>query len=457
MIDAGPEAGRRVPLMPGTHTVGRQADVSIDDPSLSGNHVVLTVGANGDVTVTDAGSRNGSVLDGMPLQPGEAVQLEPGRLVRAGRSLFGVATPEPVARPAGGEAGLLQVNRPPRVRRPPQRRRRPFPAPPAEPQRARLPLGASLIPLALGVGLFLLTHLPTMLFFSLLSPVMAVTTYAEDRRSGRKGFQTHSRDYRRSLVSLRDELDAERASEVDARRAAAPSAPELIARARRHDPSLWERRPGDEDFLELRLGTADLPSLLSVEVDAGGSPDLRREAESVVGWYAIAPAVPLAVHAADAGTVGIAGPRERVDGLTRWLVAQAAALHSPAELVVAAALGPRRRVGLAEVASAHRRGRRAAGGAHRARPARGAPCARGGRPAGRGAPRRGLGARRPEAAAAARAARRRRDGRARARARQRAARRRRRRRDRALARTTASRPARRVDRGRPGRGRRRRG
>ncbi len=340
MIDAGPEAGRRVPLTPGTHTVGRQADVSIDDPSLSGNHVVLTVGANGDVTVTDAGSRNGSVLDGMPLQPGEAVQLEPGRLVRAGRSLFGVAPPEPVARPAGGEAGLLQVNRPPRVRRPPQRRRRPFPAPPAEPQRARLPLGASLIPLALGVGLFLLTHLPTMLFFSLLSPVMAVTTYAEDRRSGRKGFQMHSRDYRRSLVSLRDELDAERASEVDARRAAAPSAPELIARARRHDPSLWERRPGDEDFLELRLGTADLPSLLSVEVDAGGSPDLRREAESVVGWYATAPAVPLAVHAADAGTVGIAGPRERVDGLTRWLVAQAAALHSPAELVVAAALGP---------------------------------------------------------------------------------------------------------------------
>ena len=340
VIDGGPEAGSRVPLTPGTYTVGRQADVSIDDPSLSGNHIVLTVGADGDVTVTDAGSRNGSVLDGMPLQPGEAVPLEPGQLVRAGRSLFGFATPEPVARPAGGEAGLLQVNRPPRVRRPPQRRRRPFPAPPPEPQRARLPLGASLIPLALGVGLFLLTHLPTMLFFSLLSPVMAVTTYAEDRRSGRKGFQTHSRNYRRSLASLRDELEAERASELDARRAAAPSAPELIARARRHDPSLWERRPGDEDFLELRLGTADLPSLLSVEVDAGGSPDLRGEAERVVGWYATAPAVPLTLHAADAGTVGIAGPRERVDGLTRWLVAQAAALHSPAELVVAAALGP---------------------------------------------------------------------------------------------------------------------
>ncbi|NUR77509.1 MAG: cell division protein FtsK, partial [Thermoleophilia bacterium] len=203
-----------------------------------------------------------------------------------------------------------------------------------------LPLGASLIPLALGVGLYLLTHLPTMLFFSLLSPVMAVTTYAEDRRSGRKGFQTHARAYRRSLAALRDELEAERASELALRRGAAPSAAELIARAHRQDPALWERRPGDDDFLELRLGTADLPSLLTVEVDAGGSSALRSDAEELVAWYATAPAVPVTVRAADAGTVGIAGPRNRVESLTRSLVAQAAALHSPAELVIAAALGP---------------------------------------------------------------------------------------------------------------------
>src|SRR6185437_10049069 len=125
---------------------------------------------------------------------------------------------------------------------------RPIPAPPAEPQRARLPLGAAVIPLALGVGLYFMTHIPTMLFFSLLSPVMAVTTWMEDRRSGRKGFESRAREYRTRLAELQEELEAERGDELAARRDAAPSAPELIARAHRHDPRLWERRPGDADF-----------------------------------------------------------------------------------------------------------------------------------------------------------------------------------------------------------------
>ena len=338
IVDAGPEAGRRVPLAAGTYTVGRQADITIDDPSLSANHVVLTLAADGGATVADAGSRNGSVLDGVPLEAGRAVPLAPGSLVRAGRSQFAVAAPRAATHPASGTRGLLAVNRPPRVRRPLQTRRRPFPAPPDEPQRARLPLAASLVPLALGVGLYLLTGYVAMLFFSLLSPVLAVGTYVEDRRGGRKGFQEKGREYRRSLASLRDELEAERAAELAARRAAAPSAPLLLERARRRDPAVWERRPGDDDFLELRLGTADLPSFVSVEVEPGGSGELREDAERVVQWYGTAPAVPVTIRAADAGTIGIAGPRGRVDALARWLVAQAAALHSPAELEIAAAV-----------------------------------------------------------------------------------------------------------------------
>jgi S-DNA-T family DNA segregation ATPase FtsK/SpoIIIE len=339
VVNGGPDAGLVVPLRAGTHVIGRDGGVPLEDPSLSGRHVILTVAADGSAAVADAGSRNGSLLDGTALAPAEPVALEPGRLVRAGRSLFGIELVGPPVQP-GSNGGVVQFNRPPRVRRTPQPRLRPFPAPPADPQRSRLPLGASLIPLVLGVGLFLITKLPTMLFFSLLSPVMAVTTYAEDRRSGKKGFQAHSRSYRESLQDLSAELEREREAELAERRAAAPSAPELLDRARRHDPLLWERRPGDDDFLELRIGTADLPSLLTVNLDPGGNGALRKEAESLVDWYGTAPAVPVTIDAGDAGTVGIAGPRERVDGLARWLVAQAAALHSPAELAIAAALGP---------------------------------------------------------------------------------------------------------------------
>ncbi|HEV8460221.1 MAG TPA: FtsK/SpoIIIE domain-containing protein [Gaiellaceae bacterium] len=339
-VEGGPESGRVEPLAPGTHAVGRDSAISIADPALSGRHLVLTIAADGSATVADAGSRNGTTLDGTPLEPGTPVSLPQGALIRAGRTLIGVTKPHPPAERPVGRGGLVQVNRPPRQRRPPQPTRRPFAAPPNEPQRARLPLGASLIPLALGVGLFLLTHLPTMLFFSLLSPVMAVTTYMEDRRSGRKGFQARSREYRESTTALRAELESERRAELAARRAAAPSPAELLDRATRHEPTLWERRPGDDDFLRLRLGTADQPSLLSVEIEAGGSKELHGEAESVASYFATAPAVPLTVGLTGANTVGVAGPREHVDGLVRCLLAQAAALHSPVELEIAAALGP---------------------------------------------------------------------------------------------------------------------
>ena len=219
---------------------------------------------------------------------------------------------------------------------------RPFPAPPADPQRARLPFGASLLPLGLGVGLYLVTGIPTMLLFAALSPMMAVSTYIEDRRSGRKGFERRSREYHALLAEARDELEAERGAELRRRHEASPSAVELLRRARTLDSQLWERRPGDPDFLELRLGVGTGPALLRLQVDRGGNEELRREAEAVGEWYSTLAPVPVTAPLAEATAVGLCGASDRVESLGRWLAAQAAALHSPRELAIAAAIAPER-------------------------------------------------------------------------------------------------------------------
>jgi S-DNA-T family DNA segregation ATPase FtsK/SpoIIIE len=347
VVVGGLDAGRRRPLAYGVHRVGREASVALDDPSLSAHHLLLTVMEDGAVAVADAGSRNGTAVEGVPLAPGEERSLEEGELVQAGRTLLGVeqrAAVEPPGPPADG-AGRIPFNRPPRVQRPLDTVTRPFPAPPNDPQGARLPLAASLIPLVLGVGLYVLTRLPTMLFFSLLAPVMALTTYIEDRRGGRKGFERHRREYRRRLAELRGELDATRRDEAARRRAQAPSVPELLRRARRREPTLWERRPDDRDFLALRVGSADQPALLTVKLEPGGSEALRREAEQLAAWYATSPAVPVVVPFADLGVIGLCGPHARVEALGRSLVAQAAALHSPSDLAIAAALDADRLAG----------------------------------------------------------------------------------------------------------------
>jgi DNA segregation ATPase FtsK/SpoIIIE, S-DNA-T family len=121
----------------------------------------------------------------------------------------------------------------------------------------------------------------------------------------------------------------------------APDAPELEARARLVLPTLWERRQDRPCFLRLRLGWGDLPSVARVEVPEGGRADLREEAAAAALKAAGLAAVPIAVDLSEVGSLGLAGAPQAVDGAARWLIVQAAALHAPHELAVAAFLSRR--------------------------------------------------------------------------------------------------------------------
>jgi DNA segregation ATPase FtsK/SpoIIIE, S-DNA-T family len=344
-VVGGPAAGRRFPLTAGDHVVGRDAEcaVRLDDHALSGRHLRLRVSDDGSVSVADIGSRNGTQLEGATLAGEEMESVSVGAVISAGRSQLTVERPQLDGHPPPAAAdGTIRFNRPPRVQQRLAPAVRPFPPPPDTAQRARLPLGASLIPLALGLGLYIATRIPTMLFFAALSPLMALSTFLEDRRGGRKGFDERRREYRKQLAALRDELEEERARELAARRTSTGDAAQLLRRAARLEPALWERRAGDSDFLTLRVGAGDLPSFFTVRIDQGGDPTLRKEAEELAAWYATVAAVPVEVPFGELGAVGICGTDERVDSLARSLVAQAAVLHSPRDLVIAAALTPDR-------------------------------------------------------------------------------------------------------------------
>ncbi|MFF4161339.1 FtsK/SpoIIIE domain-containing protein [Streptomyces sp. NPDC001678] len=76
-------------------------------------------------------------------------------------------------------------------------------------------------------------------------------------------------------------------------------------------PRLWERGPGHPDLLTVRLGTADRYA------PDGGEP---------------LPSVPVTVGLREVGALGMTGPRERLSGLARSVLAQLAALHAPGTL-----------------------------------------------------------------------------------------------------------------------------
>lgn len=101
---------------------------------------------------------------------------------------------------------------------------------------------------------------------------------------------------------------------------AAPQAPEawpdpaaLLLTVLGPGARLWERGPGHPEALTVRLGTADR-----------AAPD----------GSGLLPAVPVTADLREAGALGLAGPRARLAGLARAVVAQLAALHAPETLEI---------------------------------------------------------------------------------------------------------------------------
>ncbi|MGA4841584.1 FHA domain-containing protein [Streptomyces sp. G45] len=92
-----------------------------------------------------------------------------------------------------------------------------------------------------------------------------------------------------------------------------PDAAALLLAALGPGTRLWERGPDHPEALAVRLGTVD---------------------RAAPGEDGLLPAVPVTVSLREAGALGIAGPRERLAGVARSVLAQLAALHSPTDLEI---------------------------------------------------------------------------------------------------------------------------
>ena len=343
VVVAGPAAGTRVPLPAGTYTLGRDpgaADVVLADPSVSARHVTLEVGADGSASAVDAGSTNGTAIDGLRLRDDERRLLGPDDLLEIGRSLVGVRRyRRPDATIVATRGSRIAFNRPPRVSRAFEPATFRVDAPPQAPRGMRFPLVASVVPLLMGVALWVLMRSPLMLAMAVFSPVMMAASAIGDRRNGRREHAAQRTSFEARVDELERSLADARATEVADRRAAAPDAAELAARARRRLPELWERRPADGDFLDVRVAIADQASVTAVAFADGGDAALRGRVEQLVAQHRTVASVPLRVRLRDVGAIGVCGDAAGSAALARWIVAQAAVLHSPRDLAIAAALG----------------------------------------------------------------------------------------------------------------------
>jgi S-DNA-T family DNA segregation ATPase FtsK/SpoIIIE len=332
---AGPHAGTRWPLPEGRHLVGRSDEATVNlvtDPRVSRQHVMLTITPGG-LTWQDLGSSAGTVLDGAPATDGN---LRSGAMLQVGDT---VLTWSPIDEDRAvvvpdGQGGLL-FNRPPRMLTslPISTVRYPGPAPVRTGM--NFPLLASIAPVILGVVMALALRNPEFLLFTALAPVIAVSNYITQRRSGAKSHRERIKAHTAATERADLDLSAAVAGETAQRRRAFPDPAALAAVADGPHGTLWERRRSDDDFLVLRLGLADLPASFAVDGRAPSSEhDLHADASPSLHR------VPAVVHLAQDGVLGIAGPRQACEALARTLVVETAVLHPPDDVILTILTGP---------------------------------------------------------------------------------------------------------------------
>ena len=205
-VVGGPDAGRvhRLPL--GEFVLGsaHDAEAYVADGSVAARQARLLVTPQ-EVRWTPYDGATPATIEGRPLTEPRA--LQPGQVVAVGTSRFTVVPAEaPDAALVPSEDGGLAYNRPPRLPPAPASVTVEMPAEPADGQRRPIPLLASLAPVALGVAMFLITHSPMFLLFTLLSPVLMLSSWLTERKQGKRSYRQQLADYKQDLADAKKKI-----------------------------------------------------------------------------------------------------------------------------------------------------------------------------------------------------------------------------------------------------------
>jgi len=342
-IVAGPDLGKEFALSHGTAYVGRAhgCQVQLSDSAVSRRHAKLVVAGRMKVAgvplveVVDLGSANGISVGGAEVP---RAALKTGDRVWLGDTEVEVRLLENAPGAAVADSACVAFSRSPRMAPLFEGREFDLPALPERPKPSRMPWLAMMFPALLGLGMFAFTHSPYSLIFVVMSPMMMLGNYVDQRRGGRKDFEKLMQDFRQDLeivgTRIRESLEVEAAQ----RRRENPSGAECAEAARLFTPLLWTRRGDTPGFLQLRLGLGMLPSRSSMTMPSLGRSTAQAwlELASAVDGLSAAPDVPVVIDPLSTGAIGVSGIRDVVLPTARSLVLQAVSLHSPAELIVVA-------------------------------------------------------------------------------------------------------------------------
>ncbi|WP_188195452.1 FtsK/SpoIIIE domain-containing protein [Nonomuraea sp. SYSU D8015] len=317
-VFAGPDAGRVIWLSPGSHVIGREwTDIGLlRDQRVSRRHARLDVSWTGEATVVDLGSRNGTLVDELPVR--EPTVLRPDGVLQVGDDrLRWAPLPSSRLRTTRARDGRVDFDR----------AFSPAPAVPGvrialprneTPQRnIAVALLSSLLPLPISIAMAILLKSAYFLLFGILTPITFFATQWVEGRQRRKKEREFEERKRETLERVRRHV----VHEQWLRHLVAPDEVDLTFAATHEGPGLWPRNADSPDGLTLRVGVADEPA--TIQFDGEPWPGFTEP---------VLRGVPVTVDLREIGVLGVIGPPDPVDALLRWLLVQLGTLRAPDEL-----------------------------------------------------------------------------------------------------------------------------
>ncbi|WP_063813819.1 type VII secretion protein EccCa [Herbidospora daliensis] len=222
--------------------------------------------------------------------------------------------------------------------------RPPVPSPPPGPMQAVMQVAMPVLG-GLGMVVFVFAGRNPLLMVGGLVLVLAmigggVGMLVAQRTGTRRRAAMAREQYLAYLEDLREKLRNAARAQSEAAATIHPT-PGALLHFARHPARRWERRPGDPDFLDLRIGLGDVPRALRAVMRRNQNPleehdaVCQRAAERIVANYTVLHHQPIAVPMRDSGVVSIVGTVDHTRLVARLLIAQLAVSHAPGEVRLA--------------------------------------------------------------------------------------------------------------------------
>ncbi|MCV7421671.1 type VII secretion protein EccCa [Mycobacterium yunnanensis] len=173
---------------------------------------------------------------------------------------------------------------------------------------------------------------PVFLFLPVMMLVSVLGSVAYQSRGARRGAELD--DDRRAYLRYLDELDQTLARTAEAQHDSShwshpdPAAAwTLVGTAR-----MWERRPGDEDFCHVRVGTGPRPlatTVVAPDASDARDPVLEEAVDRLLADRSTVLDVPVVVDLQTHARVAVLGPAQDARGVVRAMICQLTVLHGP--------------------------------------------------------------------------------------------------------------------------------